>query len=55
MPVPLYMNHNVPQAITEGLRLRGVMVIGRCIRDLELIAKASEPRDLRDQVLYLPL
>lgn len=115
MPVPLSMNHNVPQAITEGLRLRGVVVttafedgthqlddpalldragaiqrplftmdrdllheasrrqraeipfagviyahqrrcpIGRCIRDLELIAMTSEPRDLLDQILYLPL
>ena len=26
-----------------------------CIDDLELIAKASEPEDLRSQVLYLPL
>ena len=26
-----------------------------CIDDLELAAKASEPEDLRNQVLYLPL
>ena len=29
--------------------------VGICIDDLELIAKASEPEDLRGQVLYLPL
>lgn len=26
-----------------------------CIDDLELIAKAAEPEDLQDRVLYLPL
>jgi hypothetical protein len=26
-PVAFYMDHNVPRAITEGLRLRGVDVI----------------------------
>jgi hypothetical protein len=25
--VPLYMDHHVPRAITEGLRLRGIDVI----------------------------
>lgn len=29
--------------------------IGTCIRDLELVAKAGEPEDLRQQVLFLPL
>jgi|SRR5690606_25464533 len=29
--------------------------VGECIRDLELLAKAGEPEDLRNQVLYLPL
>lgn len=29
--------------------------VGECIRDLEIIAKAGELEDLRDQVLYLPL
>ena len=115
MTVALYMNHNVPMAITEGLRLRDVDVltayedkshqladpllldragdlrrvmfsmdsdliaeatrrqrtegkfpgvvyahqercsIGRCIADLELIAKALEPDDLQSRVFYLPL
>ena len=27
MPVPLYMDHHVPRAVTEGLRLRGVDVL----------------------------
>ncbi len=27
MPVKLYMDHNVPRAITSGLRLRGVDVL----------------------------
>jgi len=115
MPVALYLNHNVPSAITEGLKLRGVDVltafedgthrlsdpelldragelgrvlfsmdrdllaeaterqrvgrefpgviyvhqeqcsIGRCVNDLELIARIMEPEELRDLVQFLPL
>ena len=29
--------------------------IGGCIRDLEIIATAGEPDDLRDRVVFLPL
>lgn len=29
--------------------------IGGCVRDLELLAKAGAPEDLRDQVVFLPL
>jgi hypothetical protein len=29
--------------------------IGDCVRDLEIIAKASEPEDLANRVQYLPL
>jgi Domain of unknown function (DUF5615) len=29
--------------------------IGRCVTDLELLAKAAEPQELRNQVIYLPL
>ena len=29
--------------------------IGKCIHDLELIAKASEPEDMLNQVHFLPL
>jgi hypothetical protein len=29
--------------------------IGQCIRDLELMAKAGEPKDLQDRVEFLPL
>lgn len=29
--------------------------IGHCIQDLELIAKAGEPEDLKNHVVYLPL
>lgn len=109
------MDHNVPRAITNGLRLRGVDVltahddgaseledpalldraselgrvlftndddllveatrrqregeyfhsvvysrqlrvsVGDCIRDLELIAKVSEPEDIVGRILFLPL
>lgn len=28
--------------------------IGRCVDDLELIAKAGEPADLMNQVIFLP-
>ena len=46
----------------EGIPFGGVIYahqlqvsVGGCIRDLELIAAASEPADLRDKVIYLPL
>jgi len=31
------------------------VTIGRCIEDLELLAKACEPEDFRDRVKHLPL
>jgi hypothetical protein len=31
------------------------VTIGRCISDLEVIAKAGEPEDLHDRVEHLPL
>ena len=115
MTLALYMDHNVPRAITAGLQRRGIDVlsayeddaheledaalldraqaldrvlfsrdddllreatrrqregisfggvidahqrdvsIGRCTLDLHLIAEASEPEELRDRVIYLPL
>jgi hypothetical protein len=46
----------------EGVPFSGVIYahqlrlsVGVCIRDLELIAKAGDPEDLRNQVLFLPL
>lgn len=33
---------------------RRITTIGDCIRDLEIIAKASEPEDLVNRVQYLP-
>lgn len=110
MAIKLYMDHNVPRSIIEGLRARGVKVIvafedgtndlddselldrvtklgcvlftrdynflqeatrrqrqdmvfngviyahqlrvsiGKCIRDLEVVAKVGEPEDLRNRV-----
>ena len=29
--------------------------IGRCVQDLEIIAKAGEPEDLMNGVMFLPL
>ena len=29
--------------------------IGDCIRDLELVSKVGEPKDMADQTLFLPL
>ena len=115
MAVSLYMDHQVPSAITNGLRLRGIDVltayednahelddpelldrahqyqrilftrdddfliegsrrlsagipffgivyahqlrvsIGKCVEDLELIAKLSEPAELMNNIQYLPL
>ena len=44
-----------------GLPFRGIVYahqlrvsIGKCVEDLELIAKAGEPTDLMNQVLFLP-
>lgn len=34
---------------------RRIILIGACIRDLEIIAKVSEPEDLVNRVQYLPL
>lgn len=31
------------------------VTVGECVRDLEIIAKASDPEDLINQVQYLPL
>lgn len=46
----------------EGVNFTGVIYarqtrvsIGNCSRDLEIIAKASEPEDLANYVQYLPL
>ena len=46
----------------EGIAFTGVIYasqlyvsIGECIRDLEIIAKASDPEDLTNRVQYLPL
>jgi hypothetical protein len=46
----------------EGINFSGVIyghqqyvTVGECVRDLEIIAKASEPEDLANQVQYLPL
>jgi predicted nuclease of predicted toxin-antitoxin system len=35
--------------------LRTLLTIGQAIHELELIALAGEPDDVRDQVIYLPL
>lgn len=34
---------------------RRVVTIGDCIRDLEILAKVSDPEDLANSVQYLPL
>ncbi len=46
----------------EGIKFSGVIyghqqyvTVGECVRDLEIIAKASELEDLFNQVQYLPL
>ena len=47
---------------SEGRDFAGVIFahqllvsIGRCVQDLEMIAKVCEPVDMRDRVQYLPL
>jgi len=46
----------------EGIPFHGIVYahqlrvsIGRCVEDLELIAKVGAPADLMDQVMFLPL
>ena len=46
----------------EGRPFAGVIyahqlaiTIGQCVKDLELIAKAAEPEDLKNRVEFLPL
>jgi predicted nuclease of predicted toxin-antitoxin system len=46
----------------EGIPFHGIVYahqlkvsIGRCVQDLEMIAKAGEPVDLINQVIFLPL
>ncbi len=46
---------------SAGLLFHGIVYahqlrvsIGRCVGDLELIAKAGEPADLMNQVIFLP-
>jgi predicted nuclease of predicted toxin-antitoxin system len=47
--------------VARGLPMPGVAIlrillsIGQAIQELELIALAGNPEDLRDQVVYLPL
>jgi hypothetical protein len=31
------------------------VTIGQCLHDLEIIAKAGEPSDVANQIIYLPL
>ena len=47
---------------TDGVRFSGLVFahptqvsIGDCVRDLEIIAKAGEPTDMLNEVVYLPL
>ncbi|MCA9900012.1 MAG: DUF5615 family PIN-like protein [Anaerolineales bacterium] len=47
---------------THGMSFTGVIyahqlriTIGRCVNDLELIAKVAEPEELANRVEYLPL
>lgn len=47
--------------INEEISFAGVIYshqlnspIGRCVNDLEIIAKASEPEDLLNQIIFIP-
>ncbi len=47
---------NLHQSFTGIIYARQTCIsIGNCIRDLEIIVKASEPEDLANRVQYLPL
>lgn len=46
----------------EGIRFSGVIyghqlrvTIGVCIQDLEIVATSGEPKDLENQIIFLPL
>lgn len=48
--------HNTPETFAGIIFAHQLKItIGQCVRDLELIAHASEPADFVNQVEYLPL
>ena len=55
------MDHHIPRAITEGLRLRGIDVItayedsASDMDDSALLDRAGETEDLTDRIQFLPL
>lgn len=61
MAIQLYTDHNVPRAIVDGLKSRGVDIVTSYedgtseFDDLEIIAKAGEPEDIENRVEFLPL
>jgi len=62
MTAKYYVDVHVPLSVTLGLRLPGVIyghqlniTIGMCIKDLELIAKATTSSELKNEVIFLPL
>ena len=54
MAVGLYLDHNVPRAISDGLRTRGVDIM-TSLEDGTSKLDDSELVDLENRVEYLPL
>ncbi len=55
------MLRHTTSRLKKGIKFSGLVFahparisVGTCIRDIEMIAKAGEPKDLADQILYLP-
>ena len=46
-----HVSRQNPTRSQRALRI----TIGRCVQDLELIAKAGEPEEMANRVEYLPL
>ena len=56
------MLRHTAESLEKGIEFAGLVFahptrisVGECIRDIEILAKAGEPKDLANQILYLPL
>jgi hypothetical protein len=46
---------DIERRVQYAIQLHQLIAVGDCIRDLEIIAKASDPEDLANRVKYIPL
>jgi predicted nuclease of predicted toxin-antitoxin system len=53
--IEAHHRQNVGIPFAGVIYARQLVAVGDCIRDLEIIAKASDPEDLVNRVEYIPL